>query len=401
MEQKYLIGCIKSRHLYEALVRVGYEEHLSDLGRIVFKLFKEYYENDKEATCIDKDLLNEVITRKFPKHQETIQQALKGSEDDDVSIPNLLEGLIEARRYQLQGALGEACWSHNSKSIQDLIYQLQELERYSEDDDSNQSAARIPLNNLVPSDIISSVDDSHRLRIYPLKLNSLVGGGALPGHHIVVYGVPDAGKTTFTLNMVRGFLKDGHKVLYIANEEPARVLLQRIIQSILGITKEQFLNNEIDLGELNGLGYRNFFLYHSDGVSIHDIDEFAGDINPDVIVVDQIKNIYGGSKDGNMVLDLESVAKKVRAIGLRYDAVTVSVTQAADSATNKAVLDQGDVYYSNTGIPGTADLMIGIGMNKSMYEEGKRMVSFPKCKLIDHPVAPILVEMNPAIVRVR
>lgn len=396
-EQKYLLGCIKSKEVYSALLRVGYNEHLSDLGRIIFNLLETYYSNDSEAVCVDITIFTDMIVRKYPKHEETILQVLQSAPGEELSIPNLLANITEARRHQLQTALGEACWKHSSQEIEPLINQLQELERFRNEAEEQKTL----IHRAAVSDIINSVDDSNRIRIYPLKINTLVGGGALPGHHIVVFGVPDAGKTTFTINMVRGFLKDGHKVLYIANEEPARVMLQRVIQSILGITSTQFLNSEFDLQDLESLGYSNFYLYHNEDTSIKDIDDFASEVKPNVIVVDQIKNMSGGSKDGNLVLDLESVAKKVRKLGLKHNATTVSVTQAADSAANKVVLEQGDVYYSNTGIPGAADLMIGLGMNRTMFDEGRRMVSFPKCKLTDKPVAPILVDMNLSIARVR
>jgi hypothetical protein len=61
--------------------------------------------------------------------------------------------------------------------------------------------------------------------------------------------------------------------------------------------------------------------------------------------------------------------------------VCVSVTQAGDSASDKSVLDLGDVDYSNTGIPGQADVMIGIGANKNQRDAGEIVISLPKNKV--------------------
>ena len=59
----------------------------------------------------------------------------------------------------------------------------------------------------------------------------------------------------------------------------------------------------------------------------------------------------------------------------------MSVTQAGESAQNKLVLSMGDVEWSNTGIPGAADLMIGIGLDDEYLSTDKRMLSIPKNKV--------------------
>lgn len=47
---------------------------------------------------------------------------------------------------------------------------------------------------------------------------------------------------------------------------------------------------------------------------------------------------------------LEESAKALRDIGGRYGAVSIGVTQAGDSADGKALLQQGDIDGSNTGM---------------------------------------------------
>ena len=41
----------------------------------------------------------------------------------------------------------------------------------------------------------------------------------------------------------------------------------------------------------------------------------------------------------------------------------------------------GDVDSSNTGIPGAADLMIGVGVTDALEKAGQRLLSLPKNKL--------------------
>ena len=72
--------------------------------------------------------------------------------------------------------------------------------------------------------------------------------------------------------------------------------------------------------------------------------------------------------------------------------LAISVTQAGDSADNKAVLDMGDVDYSNTGIPAQADVMIGVGVTAELEAENRRMFSLPKNKISgDHSSFPVNV----------
>jgi hypothetical protein len=83
----------------------------------------------------------------------------------------------------------------------------------------------------------------------------------------------------------------------------------------------------------------------------------------------------------NYVLKLEEAATQARTWAKKYSCVVVSVTQAGDSASGKAVLDLGDVDYSNTGIPAQADVMIGIGASEAQRNAGEVMISLPKNKV--------------------
>ena len=59
----------------------------------------------------------------------------------------------------------------------------------------------------------------------------------------------------------------------------------------------------------------------------------------------------------------------------------MSITQAGESADMKLRLNMGDVEWSNTGIPGAADLMIGIGLDAEFEATDRRMLSVCKNKV--------------------
>ena len=71
----------------------------------------------------------------------------------------------------------------------------------------------------------------------------------------------------------------------------------------------------------------------------------------------------------------------MRNIAKQDNVLMISVTQAADSARNKLVLDSGDVDSSNVGIPAQADLLLGIGLDEAAKAEGIRWLSLIKNKI--------------------
>ena len=77
----------------------------------------------------------------------------------------------------------------------------------------------------------------------------------------------------------------------------------------------------------------------------------------------------------------------------------MSLTQAADSAYGKLVLEMDDVYYSNIAVQANVDIMLGLGWNSEYQQMNKRMITVTKNKMNDfHGSIP--VDMSPAISRI-
>jgi len=89
----------------------------------------------------------------------------------------------------------------------------------------------------------------------------------------------------------------------------------------------------------------------------------------------------------------------MRKVGKKYNLVPISITQAGDSATGKSYLSRGDIDFSNVGIPGTADLLLGIGATEEMERGGERMISFVKNKISGNKI-PLKVWFNQYLTRV-
>ena len=69
---------------------------------------------------------------------------------------------------------------------------------------------------------------------------------------------------------------------------------------------------------------------------------------------------------------------KPEALAKEFGVLVISVTQAGDSATGKVYLDISDVDSSKTGLPASADLMVGLGADEAMKANG--LIGFSLCK---------------------
>ena len=110
-----------------------------------------------------------------------------------------------------------------------------------------------------------------------------------------------------------------------------------------------------------------------------EIKYFVKSEKPDFIVVNQIRNLH--VRAGTRTEQLERAATEMRNIGKKYGVLAISVTQAGDSATDKLILDQGDIDGSNTGIPSQGDVILGVGVNAQYEKTDMRHLSTCKNKV--------------------
>src|SRR5690606_11302405 len=109
--------------------------------------------------------------------------------------------------------------------------------------------------------------------------------------------------------------------------------------------------------------------------TISEIDYYLEEVQPDVLVLDQIRNIRGGGD--KLTQRLEQVATDVRSLLKKHGAIGVSVTQAGDKTERHGQeppiwLSMADVDSSRTGLPAQVDLMLGIGVNEELRAQGVR-----------------------------
>lgn len=373
--EKDLLSIIKtSREAYEEVEPYIKDEDLSDLGLIIYKEFVAYYNNDADANSIDIDIILQRLERQNPKHIKLYQNVLNSLRD--ISVPNAKQNYIEHRLTILSAQIATLFMDNDHKKAAPLLEEYAFLQDGILKEDIGDSSIAV---NKSIKDVVKSVSGDNLIPLFPATLNNSLDGGVVKGSHIIVFARPDGGKTIFAIHNTAAWLRRGFRVLYIGNEDPEDQMLIRFITRLAGMTKYDIIADTDKAEVLAGqAGYGNLIFASLAPGSPREIDKLIEEYNPDMVVIDQLRNLNVGQD--NKVLQLEQAAIYGRSIGKRYGATVMSVTQAGDSADNKLVLGMGDVDFSNTGIPSQADVMIGLGTDENFRDAHQVMMSVCKNK---------------------
>ena len=390
MEQKIIAAVISAREHWESVSPHLTDSDLTPEGVLIWKKIKEYYERDKSASSVDFALLSQRILRQVKdnvKHKELIQVYLERLDLVDISGVNIITEVLEYKKDVVSLHLAEALVAHNESRSRDLIEKLQALDSAIDLDIGVDEEYQ----GMDLGELLSSFSEENLIRVAPASLNRRLGGGVLRGHHILLAAMPETGKSLFAIHMTNGFVQQGLKVLYIGNEDPIVSLVLRFVSNLVDKSKVELLSDTAACMELAvTLGYdKAVFVGLSPG-TLPEIRSLIVKHKPDVLVVDQLRNVQ--TKSENRTNQLEAVARGMRDFARQYNLLAVSVTQAADSARDKLILNMGDIDGSNIGMPGACDVMVMVGMDANYYANDERHVSLAKNKLTgEHASWPVRI----------
>jgi len=377
-ERHVLSSTINSRDAYDAVADHVGAGDLSEQGFIIWKGIQTYYDTDPDATRIDVSLLADRVARRLSadKHKEIFRGLVNDLASFESSPPNVVADLLATKRevkgHQLASAL------LNGSDTAGLLHEYGTLLGQTSlgEEETPETRQGYSIEELVAE----KFSEKGLIEVWPPSLNERLDGGVKRGHHLVVFARPEMGKTLLVIEMMAGFVSQGFTVLYVGNEDPIDDINMRIVNRLSGMTKTEVREHPARAAERAGEhGYNLLIIASLTPGTPREITNLILDHAPDVLVLDQLRNI--NMYNDNYVLQLEKAATQARTWAKKYSCVVVSVTQAGDSATGKAVLDIGDVDYSNTGIPGQADVMIGLGANQRNIDRGELVISLPKNKV--------------------
>lgn len=392
-EAKLLGAMLHDRSAFKTLDRFLDTADLSDKGQIVYKEICAWYGTDADAQMCDKDVVLERISVQHPKHADLFRALL------DRCVPssskNITSAFLEFKTKAVSSALIQALAANDKTKADALADEYRSLLAGTQKQEQDRKVYLNPRS----SSLVESVRPENLMQLHPKALNDAVGGGVPRGAHVLVFAPPEVGKSLLSINIASGFLHDGRRVLYLGNEDPAELMLLRFKSRLSGLSRGAILDDPDRADEIaTKHGFDNLVFASLSPGSMKDVEYLVDEYRPDVVFADQLSNF--GTPNLTKVEGLEWLAKQMRNICKSRNVVGFSITQAADSAQGKLVLDMGDVYFSNVAIQAQVDVMIGIGMDKTAEAAGIRMLSLCKNKLNGNH-APVQVQVIPELSKVR
>ena len=199
----------------------------------------------------------------------------------------------------------------------------------------------------------------------------------------ILFARPEVGKTTFCCFLAASYIRQGLKVVYWANEEPADRIKLRIIQSYFELTQQEMRESRATLAAK----YRDeiapyLTVMDSVGTSVEEADEYAKLNKPDIMFMDQLDKfrIKGDFNRGDE--RLKETYVYAREIAKRNKLLVWAVSQANFDAHDRQFIDYSMLDNSRTGKAGEADIIIGIGKTgSSEVENTVRHICVSKNKL--------------------
>lgn len=391
-ERHVLSATIKDRNAFSAVADHVEHDDFSEQGWVVWNGICDYYDADSGCTSVDASILADAVARGVAadKHKDMFRNLVGSLAAFDVSGRNVVEDLLSTKREVVGNQLAHELLAGGKEAgtILDKYSELMDATTFHSDEEEEDARQGFSVAELCAT----GFNEENLIQVMPQALNERLEGGVKPGHHMILFARPEMGKTMMTIEMMAGFLRQGLTVLYIGNEDPLDDINMRVVNRLSGMTKVEVMNspNKADrIARENG--YEDLILKAVAPGTVREITGLIEKYKPHVLVLDQLRNL--NMKQDNYVLALEQAAKQARQWGKRYSCVVVSVTQAGDSASGKAVLDMGDVDFSNTGIPSQADVMIGLGAGEAQQKAGEIVISLPKNKVSGrHEYFPCMVE---------
>ena len=403
MEKQLLNAALRSRSSYSLIV-----EHIAPESkrkkqdsytpefRILLGKIGNYYETNGAATAVNMELMAELIDASTPidKHKERFKNILTEAYNSDTSIPNIKTLLLMAKRAEVGDRLAMKLVNREDANEELEEYNKLMAEELIADDEDDKGFSGVD----ALERLLSNESAEAGIRIRPPELMKAIGGrGLRPGNKVTMFARPEMGKSAFSITNAAGWAMDGLKVLYLINEDPAEALFMRAVSCLTGMTEDEVMadpGRAMELARKRGLDNLTFKDIHPGSVA--EIDALVKKEKPDVLIVDQLRNLK--SKADSRTNQLDEVARELRDVAKANGIVVLDITQAGESAEGKAVLTQTDIDSSKTGVPGANDLLIGIGGTLEHMATGYRVLTLCRNKVNGNHTS-ITVRINPMISR--
>ena len=259
---------------------------------------------------------------------------------------------------------------------------LKDVERYIEKDELFVSADLSAIADRITSSGYEWRLDALNRSLGPLRI----------GNFVIVAARVEVGKTTFLASEVSYLaqqLPKDRPVVWVNNEEESSVVFFRIVQAALGIESKVIIADSKkameDYAALMG-DNKDKIRVTKDMNNVRDLETLFREVNPGLIIFDQLDKVDGFKSDEREDLKLGKIYKWARELARSYGPVIAASQLSASAVEMKdpPFIGLDALRGSKTDKPGEADVVITIGKYKepkSPEEEMIRTINVPKNKL--------------------
>ena len=249
--------------------------------------------------------------------------------------------------------------------------------------DSSESQEALKAVDLNLDSLLDNILPENRFKFrLPVLQEHLQGVGR--GNLIVVFGRPDAGKSSLVGDIAVGFAEQKLKVNYYGNEEPMHKIALNVIRSALGISDKELIQlkkeKRLPTDKIQFIGDSIKF-YDMIGMSMSDLHAHIKSTKPDAVIFDQTDKINLAATEKARHEELKQLYVRTREIAKRENCVVFNISQASAEAEGRREVTFDMLDGSKTGKAGEVDLAIGVGLNKGVEEDHHRFLTVSKNKI--------------------
>lgn len=225
------------------------------------------------------------------------------------------------------------------------------------------------------SSIISDLFKKPGLRWRLDALNKSLGS-LRKGNFGFIFARPESGKTTFLVSeiscMIKQLKDEDGPVVFFNNEQVGEEVMLRFYQGFFGVKLEQLKANPKHYeSEFKKQTRNKFLLVDNATVTKEQVERTCKQLNPSVIIFDQIDKIKGFNNDRED-LRLGAIYIWARELAKKYCPV-IGVCQADGTAEGQKWLTMDHVANAKTAKQAEADWILGIG---KAHGEGLQLIRY-------------------------
>lgn len=406
-----LIAAIQNKEKYTRMVPFIKEHTLSPQAWKIVSTLKEYYDSYPSKTEVD---WNEFQLFFYAVHKIKAEERVLfdlffknviACDSTTVVVEDVLKNYVTkdyaTRILNISADIIQDVGKHSMDDILPL------MESY-----TKEVGTSVSRDDLFVSPDLTYVKKTVSEPGFQWRLNELnVSAGPLRrGDFVIVSARPETGKTTFGAAEVSWFASqlpdDKRPIIWVNNEEPSDKVMSRIIQSYFGVTNEDLMKAPLLYTEKYAAEIGKRILVIDDDMDMNDrakLDGLFAEMNPSLIVFDQLDKVDGYYKETAEHMRLGKMYKWARNLAKKYGPC-IAFSQASEVADSVKYITQSMLRGSKTDKAAEADLIITIG--RPTEDDGTRYIHLPKNKLFGGPLSQEIhrhgyfeCQIKPAIAR--